>query len=281
MATYYARNVTGNWNVNTSWDSASSGGAGPAGPPAYGDDVIFDSGYTGTITVTANAVAQSITVQAGATGTLHINDTFGVGINGGGTKFVTLASGFTFSATGTGKLTVSTALTITSGGVSIPNFYCTTGITVTLADAFTVAGAIELFPTTAFAFAGAYDISCATLRCHGAYATASSVSLVAGRTLTVSTAMRIVGLFHGDAFTIQSATNSSDTYLHYNGAVADCKVFGAKFTDINCAHAIDNWYGGTLTRTTGITNRTSADIGATDAEVATAVWAYASRTLTA
>ena len=31
------------------------------------------------------------------------------------------------------------------------------------------------------------------------------------------------------------------------------------FTDINCVHAIDNWYGGTLTRCTGITNRTSAD----------------------
>ena len=41
MATYYARNVSGTWASTSSWDAASSGGAGPAGPPVAGDTAIF------------------------------------------------------------------------------------------------------------------------------------------------------------------------------------------------------------------------------------------------
>jgi hypothetical protein len=33
------------------------------------------------------------------------------------------------------------------------------------------------------------------------------------------------------------------------------------FTNIAFSVPVDNWYGGTLTGTTNITNRTSADIG--------------------
>ena len=47
------------------------------------------------------------------------------------------------------------------------------------------------------------------------------------------------------------------------------QVFKVAFTDVDFSTystpvtGLDNWYGGTLTRCTGITNRTSADIGGT------------------
>jgi hypothetical protein len=69
----------------------------------------------------------------------------------------------------------------------------------------------------------------------------------------------------GNAFnscTIRSTIASSDTFLTYQGTAANCKIAGMTFTDVNAsgsAQALDNWYGGTLTRTTNIINRTTAD----------------------
>jgi hypothetical protein len=255
MATYYSRNVTGNWDSNTSWDSVSSGGAGPAGPPVAGDTAIFDSGFTGNITVAATAACTVLTCQAGATGTL----TWGSGITLTVAGNVTFVSGFNLSGT-TGTLAQSVNADLTTGGLQIPGNYTVSGSrSIALKAALDVAGTITFNGATT-AFTGAFDATCSYL-CFGSnQISAMTLTLVAGQTITVSTGL-LLGAGGFSSCTIKSSTASSDTFLHYNGTAAKCKVAGVTFTDINCAHPIDNWYGGTLTRTTGITNRTSADIG--------------------
>lgn len=272
MATYYARNVTGNWAANTSWDSASSGGAGPAGPPIAGDTAIFDSGFTGTITCAAAAACTVLTCQSGAAGTLAL-----------GSQTLTVAGDVTFVSTmtvtaSTGILSVTAAATITGGGMaSFPgtltlgsgnktinaNGTTWTGLSCISSHTLTLASALQIttfrIGAGAMVFAGAYDIACTTLQVSPGGSSLSTLTLVAGQTLTVGTTLLITGGY--GTLTVKSDTASSDTFLHFDGASADCAVAVVKFTDVNCAHAIDNWYGGTLTRTTGITNRTSADIG--------------------
>lgn len=255
MATYYARNVTGNWSANTSWDSASSGGAGPAGPPIAGDTVIFDSGFTGNITVSSTCYCATLTVQAGATGTL----TYGTGQILLTTANVTFASSFHLA--GSGEHRQNGNGTLTSAGLTIPNYRISGSSALTLADALTIAGAFEL--AGQLTVAGAFDIACADFRCGSTGA--QSHTFVAGQTLTVSNSLMLVTTYPWlYTNTVKSSSASSPTYLDYNGTAANCKVFGFTFTDIDAsssAQGIDNWMGGALTRTSNITNRTSADIG--------------------
>ena len=53
MATRYARsNVVGVWALAANWSDVSSSDPGPASDyPKTGDTVVFDSGFTGTITM--------------------------------------------------------------------------------------------------------------------------------------------------------------------------------------------------------------------------------------
>jgi hypothetical protein len=272
MATYYARNVSGNWSANTSWDSASSGGDGPAGPPVAGDTAIFDAGFTGTITLSSGAACTTLTCASGAAGTLAL-----------GSYTLTVAGDVTFVSTmtvtaSTGSLLVTAAATITGGGMaSFPgtltlsngnktinaNGTTWTGLTCSTSHTLTLASALQIttfrISATTMVFAGAYDITCTTFQVSPAGSSPSTLTLVAGQTLTVGTTLMLTGGY--GTLTVKSNTASSDTFLHFNGAAADCAVAVVTFTDVNCEHAIDNWYGGTLTRTTGITNRTSADIG--------------------
>lgn len=257
MATYYARAVTGNWSANTSWDSTSSSGTGPAGPPIAGDTAIFDAGSTGTITLTA-AAACTVLNMTGHGGTLAFGG-YVLTVSGN----VTI--GGTLTATGNGGITVNAASTIT-GGAAFPGvltLYGTAGKTltssgttwgtvtistgsqtITLGDDLTCTTLIILnFGVTTFA--GAHDITLGTLICSSYGGT--TLTLVAGQTCTVNTSLQLFAQVSSKN-TIKSGTASSDTFLHYNGTSANCSVSNMIFTDVNCAHAIDNWYGGTLTR---------------------------------
>ncbi len=257
MATYYARNVTGNWASNTSWDTVGSGGAGPAGPPVAGDTAIFDAGFTGTITIAAAAACATLTALAGATGTL----TWGA-FTLTMTANPTFVSGFHLTGS-TGRLTLSSGCTITSGGLSIPGNVSLSSGTYVLADALTVVGQL-LMGTATVTLSGAFDLTCGTCVIFG------SVNLVAGQKLNVSAGLQIqptAGSAGSTTVTVKSVTASSPTYIAYTGAVSAVKVFNIVFTDVDFSTFstpvtnLDNWYGSTLTRTVGITNRTSADIG--------------------
>jgi hypothetical protein len=249
VATRYARNVTGNWNDLNSWSDTGSGGVAGADYAKAGDTAIFDSGFTGNITIAASAACATLTCQAGATGTL----TWGAGQRLSTTANVAFVSGFHLSGD-TGILRISGPMTLTMGGLTVPGtIEIFSNSTFTLGDDAACGTLINSGGATT-AFAGAHNIACDVFTVNGLY----SLSLVAGQTLLISTGINIAVNAFGAA-TIKSATASSDAFLHYNGTAANCKIAGAIFTDINCAHAIDNWYGGTLLRCTNITNRTSAD----------------------
>jgi hypothetical protein len=242
MSIYYARNVTGNWASNTSWDTVSSGGAGPAGPPIAGDTAIFDADFdAGNITVAATAACTTLTVQAGATGTLTFSASYQLIVAGN----VTFVTGFNIglSSVTSGGLTISTTATLTSAGLTLPNLLLSGSATYTLVGDLTVSGLFYPSNSTPI-LAGAYNIACGTFTRGSANGT---LTLVSGQTLTVSTTINIGGLFFTPT-TIKSSTPSSDAFIQYDGTAANRKVYGTTFTDINFTSDILNWYGGTLTR---------------------------------
>jgi hypothetical protein len=134
--------------------------------------------------------------------------------------------------------------------------------TITLTSDLNMNGTLR-FGNIAITFAGAYNISCATFAISYLTTTARTYTFVQGQTLTITTNFYISGVELATP-TIKSSLGGTATNLIYQGTAANCKIFAATFTDVDAsgsAQGIDNWYGGTLTNTTNITNRTSADIG--------------------
>lgn len=277
MANRYAV-ASGNWSATSVW-SDSDGGAPGSSAPVDGDNVYLTA-TSGAITVTLTALGACTTLTCtGYTGTLA----FGIYLLTVAGN-VTLDSGMTVTGT-TGGIKVSAAATVAGGGLaSFPavlelsgtgaktvtasgttwgTFKTTSGAqTVTLGAALaaTIFDMSLNFETTTFA--GAYDITAGTF--YWGYPAAISLVIPAGQTVTVSTAMQLIAP-PNRVNTLASGTASSTFALVYNGAAADCEVANMTFTDVAYSGAtvtgLDNWYGGTLTRTSGITNRTSADIG--------------------
>jgi len=183
-----------------------------------------------------------------------------------GTKTLTYTAG-TITTTSS-RLSIQSSCTLDTDGVSWNDISLISASTVTLSSDLTCTGKLSISTQGTTEFAGAFDIDCGTLYMapDGAIGAASVLSLVAGQTLTVSTAMYVTSTMYDNVLysnTIQSSTES-DTNLAFAGAAADCKIFNTIFTYVDAstsAQGIDNWYGGTLSNTTNITNRTSADIG--------------------
>lgn len=173
------------------------------------------------------------------------------------------------SVTTTGsELLIQLAATLNTDGIiwndikTISNSF-----TLTLSSDLTLSGTLQ-FGTGSTVLAGSYNISCATLRILST-AAGHTITLVSGSTITVTDGLYING---GDTLTttIKSSVASSPANLIFSGTTSNCVVFLSTFTDIDASgssQGIDNWYGGTLTRTTNITNRTSADIGGTSSDV--------------
>lgn len=117
-------------------------------------------------------------------------------------------------------------------------------------------------------FAGTYDITCDNFYGQPTSANAAGVKIVNGRTLTITTAVYVPGVYYTNAlasnlFTIQSTT-AAYANLVYQGTAANCRIYASTFTWIDASgseQVIDNWYGGTLSNTVNVVNRTSADIG--------------------
>jgi hypothetical protein len=171
--------------------------------------------------------------------------------------------------TSNSTLNIGGSVTLNTNGITWNNITFYSNSTVTLGSDLSASGTlnIDLF---SIGFSGNFNISCGTLR-FGKPATNRTLLLVSGTTLTVTTNLYLSGDLSG-LFTlgVASVTSSSSASLIYQGTPANCKVSGVIFTDIDASgstQGIDNWYGGTLTRTTNITNRTSADIGGTTQNV--------------
>jgi hypothetical protein len=143
MATYYWVGGSGTWDstTTTNW-AASSGGAGGAGVPSFGDNVVFDANSntgTSSFTVTAfDPYCQDLTIGSldGAM-TLSSGDFIITGD-------VTLpATNFSFSGASSINFYLTKNASITTNGISIPAGYFllfddNSGYTLTLNDNLTL-----------------------------------------------------------------------------------------------------------------------------------------------
>jgi len=254
MATYYAVNAGGVWTTGATWSTVSAKDASRVGgsvAPTNADDCIADD-YSGSLTVSSTAAAKTFNcaINGNYAGTLTINASIILAISGS----ITFST--TMTIAGTGILRISAASSITTNGKQIPNLSLYYNGNITLLDALTVAGAITQ-DGTAPVFVGAFNITCATLTfCFG------TITLVSGQTLTVTSTLNINKRFTDAVITLKASTASSAAFFNFSGSIANCNIAQATFTDIDAsgsAQGLDNWYGGTLTRTTNITNRTGAD----------------------
>lgn len=256
MATTYYAYQTGNWATNASWSTNNPPDATNTGTyPVAGDTAIFNASFTGTITLAASAACLNLTMT-GNGGTLAFTSN-NMSIGSGGA----IVLDGTITAT-TGGIVVSGNIELTCNTVTFPGFirFGTSG-TYKLNDDLDATNIIISSSTPIFS--GEHDILCTNFYGVPTVSANTSLSLVAGQTLTISNSITCsaMGLY---TYTIKSATESSATNINYSGTVANCNVSGVTFIDIDAsgsAQRIDNWNGGTLTRTTGITNVTSADIG--------------------
>ena len=128
MATYYARNTGGNWNVNATWSTVSSSSSTNTGTfPGAADTAILDSG-SGNITINVSSTVLILNCT-GHVGTLTFNNNLLMNGN------ITFGSGMTINTDlGTRQLRLLAGSTITSNGKYLPITIVNTSGTITLAD---------------------------------------------------------------------------------------------------------------------------------------------------
>ncbi len=240
---YQGTTINGAYNWYT-------GGLTQAGNFGGTATLVFNG--TGTWTTSSGQLNPSMAVVINTAGTL----TFGTrtGLNDGGSLTYTAGT----VVLGTGTFSVAGNVTLNMNGQRLYTLATTAAYTITLGSNLTLTS--QLSVTYNITFAGAYDISCQTLY----LPLSKTLTIPAGRTLTVTTYIQAASDGVVNNTIIQSGTASTTAYFVFSGSSANARIFGIYWTDINAtgsAQGIDNWYGGTLTRCSGITNRTSADIG--------------------
>lgn len=221
--------------------------------------IVLDGTGTWSSSATTYSVANSLTINTAGTITLGSN----VGYQDG---TLTYTAGTIDASTNSSTLNILDSCTLNTDGITWYNITIevatletiTLGSNLTCTNNFTVITTDDQITT-----AGAFDISCANFKVIAGV----TWNMKSSETLTVTNSINI----HGDTdsittiTTIKAVTDSTAFFLNYSGTVANCIVAeGVVFTDVDASgssQGIDNWYGGTLTRTTNITNRTSADIG--------------------
>jgi len=134
---YWVAGGTGNYNSTTNWSATSGGGSG-ASVPGAADNVFFNAASgTGIATITSGANCANLNLT-GFSGTLNVANFWQLN----GTIF-NLGLG-TYTITGTSKLRIFTAMTVTSNGTTFTgNIEIATALTATLADNFTCSGTFE------------------------------------------------------------------------------------------------------------------------------------------
>lgn len=284
MATYYAMNAGGNWQTAATWstvaDKDANRAANPAGSaPTNAIDCVIDD-YSGNVTVDQTTCVCKSLDCTGHTGTL----TFASGKTLTASGSVTFVSGMTVS--GTGYLTINAAGTVTTGGISVeisrltlsgasaktlntngttwPSITITAGTqTITLSSALQCNYFICSTNFGAITFSGAYNIT--SQNCSMGYLFSTSITFVSGQTLTITGSLVMFGKNYYNeteqVYTVKSGTASSKTYIRFTGSTSNCMISGITFTDVEFNIPVYNYAGGTLTRTTNITNATMDDIG--------------------
>jgi len=141
--------------------------------------------------------------------------------------------------------------------------------TITLSSNLTGTGMLKAGGGNSPTFSGAFDISFYEFSLASSVSSGATVfTFPAGRTFTITNSLAITSIQAAIPetllCTLKSSSTSNPFYLNYTGTLANCKVFGTTFTDVDASGSsipIYNWYGGTLTRTTNIINVTASNIG--------------------
>ncbi len=241
------------WTATTLDQATCAAGAGPGTT----NDLVLNSA-SGNITIAGVAAANNFDMTGYAsTLTINTNQTFTVSGN------TTLGG----TVAGLGTLSIASTSTFTSNSVALPvTFTISNGVTLTLVGDLTVTGIWRIANHTNITLAGAYNISVGTLNIYP-QASTTVLTLVSGQTLTVTTALNILGTPQGSG-TIQSSIASSATTLKYTGTPSNMFVSYFNFTDVNATGSsmaifVYNSTGLpiTLTRTTNMIKVTTANIG--------------------
>lgn len=193
MANRYWVGGTGAWNgTNTTNWSASSGGAGGASVPTTSDAVFFDSNSgVGTVTISTGNLGAQLINCATFTGTLAGSANITVA------GAIALVAGMTFSYTGT--FTITGTGSLQTSGKTIANINITApGGTVTLADALTLSGTLNINSGTFTTSASNYSVTASRLTTGGS--TTRGI-ILNGSTVTLSGSSR-----GSAAFYVASAT---------------------------------------------------------------------------
>ena len=224
-----------------------------------------------TMTAATGAAPTAIIILGGGTwsGTGKVNNNLTFAGNSTVSGTVTYGTGTLLYTSGTitttgSTLTTNLSCTLNTAGITWNAFACSANGTITLASNLTMSG--RLNPISNTVFAGVYTIQCADFSPSGGFGT---LTFASGSTLIATNSMTVMGSAIATSH-IKSGTASSTFALTYQGTAANCIWVKMQATDVDAsssAQGIDNWYGGTLTRTTNITNRTSADIGGTTSNV--------------
>lgn len=280
--TWYACSGGGNWNGASVWTSILADEVGctaSTGNPVAGDTAILNSN-SGNITITS-AAAAAILNETGYTGTLAFS-TFEATISGlctiqsamtSTSGILSCGGGITLAATPTGTfplLFMSSSGTFTPAGFTWPGvFAATNGATVTAVGAVIV-GTLENYTSLSagagFTIAGAYGWTVSNFYINPVGASNRSWTFPASQTLTVTNSIQYLGQFVNSTstITIKSGTSSTAFNLVYTGTTSNENISEGIFTDVNATGStatLSNYFGGTLTRTTNITNVNASNIG--------------------
>lgn len=270
-ATYYGVHDGGTYATGATWSTVATKSTDrvPNGAtPTASDDLILDD-YSGNITMGASGAAKSLNCTSNG----NYAGTFAMGsrtltVSGN----VTLSPSMTLTgATSTLAMNLNGGV-LTSNGIHIPNSLSTVyGIGMVLGSDLIVDGTITL--SSGQPISGSYNVICSR------FVWSSTFTFTAGKTLTVTTSILSVNSTSSGP-TMKSDTASSPFSLVYQGTLANQTMAGVIFTDVDASGSsvpIQNWKGGTLTRTTNIVNYGSADLATAGFPPASKVYAGTDR----
>ena len=194
-------------------------------------------------------------------------------VNFGGTNNTLTYTPSTFTVTTTGSTlelgSITGSITLAISGLTLNNLYISQNVTYNFPTTLNLTGNFSGFNVSAGVVDGATTINCANLNFLSTAAAAGSMTFQAGTTINVSNSILLSGALLNTGGNspeiIKSDTASSPIFINYSGTAANAVVSNTSFTDVQFTGLpVYNYSQSsnlpTLTRTTGVTLVTPANI---------------------
>lgn len=199
--------------------------------------ILTGGAWTGNFILYNNLTINQTTSNVTTTSTKYATGTLAYNSSGVGS----------YTVTPSGTLTLS-ACTLNTNGITWATVYFS-NITVVLSSDLQVTTLNFGFSVT---FTGVHNITAATM---SFVSPSYTFTFPAGMTINITS---VITSMVSETFV--SGTPSSPVYINFTGNYSTCNISGSIFTDMqSIGKTLFNFYGGTLTRTTGITNATGAN----------------------